>query len=126
MKRCWFIACGIATQLITAGCGGGDSFASLFGTERTSETFSAFGLGGGTEGSNGGGPIVLAGISEILGGGSGGGSNSSGSGDGESLATPPVATVHHPEPASMALFGGGLLGIAALRRRKARRQIVQP
>jgi len=33
-----------------------------------------------------------------------------------------AATVHHPEPASMALFGGGLMGMAAWRRRKMRKR----
>jgi len=34
-----------------------------------------------------------------------------------------VATVHHPEPASMALFGGGMAGMAWWRRRSKRRHV---
>ncbi|MBI3323718.1 MAG: PEP-CTERM sorting domain-containing protein [Candidatus Omnitrophica bacterium] len=33
-----------------------------------------------------------------------------------------AAVVHHPEPASLALFGSGLAGVAWIRRRGARRQ----
>ena len=73
-----------------------------------------------------------------LGGGGGGGGSGSGSlfggSDGGSLASsfgggssgdafgaPGAATVNHPEPASLALFGGGL-GFLAWRRRQGRKQ----
>lgn len=98
------VAVGIAVQLLTAGCKGGSG--GLFS-----------GLFGGDSGSSGGGFDGLAG--NAFNGGLGGGGL--GGGGGQTL-TPAVAVVHNPEPASMALFGGGVAGLAFLRRRKARRR----
>ena len=75
--RVWLVVgCGIAAQLLTAGC-----------------------LGFGGDGSGSGSSI-------------GGGSDSF-------AELPGVATAHNPEPASVALFGTGLAGLAALKRRKS-------
>mgnify|MGYP001619043003 CR=1 FL=1 len=84
-------------------------------------------------------PLLLAGCNKksssggagLFGGGSSFGSAFSGSelagtlggvvvgGDG-SFSGGSVATVHQPEPSSLALFGGGLVGLALRRRRRAR------
>ena len=92
------ISC-LAVQLFLAGCGGGGGgLSSLFG-------------GGG--GSSGAGDVFSALIS--------GGSDVAGGGTDSAASVTSVATVHNPEPASVALFGGGLVGLAYLRRRKAQR-----
>ncbi len=126
--RWGFIAA--SSALLTTGCrggGGGSSgvggfFSALFGGG-DSGVFSAFG-GSGDGGSSGSGYI----------GGSGDG-GSSGSGDsGSNLSNPgPLAdlppsldedasTLHHPEPASLALFGSGLAGMALMRRQKTHKK----
>ena len=89
----------LSLQLLTAGCGGGGGgLSSLFG-------------GGG--GDSGAGDVFSALIS--------GGSDVAGGGTDSAASVTSVATVHNPEPASVALFGGGLVGLAYLRRRKAQR-----
>ena len=87
----WVASGAIAMQLLIAGCGGGGG-----------------GLGGFFEGLFGGGD---SGSAFDIGGG--------GASEPLTLASE-VATVHHPEPASMALFGGGLAALAHWRRRQAK------
>ena len=90
------VVVGLMTPFMLTGCGGGGG-----------------GLGGGSGTSD---PVaLLASISgpssdSGSGGGVGGGTTSSSG----------VATVHHPEPASLALFGVGLACLAHQRRRKVR------
>ena len=103
----------LAIPLFATGCknGSGDGLAGFFGLggSSSSEVLSTFSfLGAGDGGSAGG---------SSDGGGALGGLPSGGS----QIAADQVATVHSPEPASLALFGGGLMGMAAWRRRKARK-----
>lgn len=80
----------------------------------TLATSGCLGGGGGGGGSGSGG----------LFGGSDGGSLASsfgGGSSGDAFGAPGAATVNHPEPASLALFGGGL-GFLAWRRRQGRKQ----
>lgn len=88
------VASGIT--LLTAGCGGGGG-GGIFGF-----------FGGGSD--SGAGDFVTT-----LDGGT------SGSSGGTTSLASDIATVHHPEPASLALFGGGLAGLAGWRRRRAKR-----
>src|SRR3989338_1614741 len=101
MKKTWLIIGFALMPLLTVGCGGGGGgLSSLFG-------------GGGDSGAGDVFSALVSGGSEIAGGASEGGAT-------ETL-TSGAATVHSPEPASVALFGGGLAGLACLRRRKAQR-----
>ena len=98
--RVWLVGCGIAAQLLTAGClGGGSGGLGSF-----------FGFGGGSGGSDSGSSFASS-SGEQGGGGFGGG-----------FSAPSAATAHNPEPASIALFGTGLTGLAMFNRRKARRR----
>ena len=94
---------GLVSMLLTAGCGGGGGGGGLFG----------FFGGGGDSGAGDVFSALISGGSDVAGG-------SGGDGVTEALASD-VATVHNPEPASVALFGGGLAGLAHLGRRRAKR-----
>ena len=120
-----------AVQLTISGCAGGvgglseliqqffggsdptDVLASL--TSSGIDAFGAFGgFGDGGPGGGGGGGAD-GGISDLGGGLDGEGPGGS-IGDIASIGN--IATVHHPEPGSMALFGGGLAGTAFVARRR--------
>ena len=102
----WLVLAGVSMQFLVSGCkGGGSGLFGLFGGG--GEILSALESGGGGGSGDGG-----SGDTGNGGGDSGGGLE--GGGDG----APPVATVEHPEPASMALFGGGFAALSCVRRRK--------
>ena len=109
-------------QLTVSGCAAGGSGLSelldkLFGgadpvdvlASLTDAGSTAFGAAGAGEEGGGGGGGSEGGNLDLGGGLDGGGLGGS---IGE------IATVHHPEPGSMALFGGGLAGTALLARRR--------
>ena len=99
LRQSGLVALGITAQLLTAGClGGGGGSSGLF---------DLFGSGGSDTASNT--TDVLDSVA------SAGSQSSSGSG------VPEVATLHSPEPGSLVLFGGGLAGLAVLRRRRKKR-----
>ncbi len=94
----WLVVAGVSMQFLVSGCnGGGNGLFGLFG---------------------GGGEVLAA----LESGGGGGDSGNGGSGDtgngGGDGGISPIATVHNPEPASMAFFGGGLAVLSCVRRRK--------
>ena len=91
------------------GCkGGGSGFLGLF-PSNAGDLFDAFASSGNDDSSSGALASTLEPLTTTPLGDLGG--NPSGS----------VHTVHNPEPASMALFGGGLVALAISRRKKSRR-----
>ena len=100
-----------SSAILTTGCGGGGGgsgssgvsgfFSSLFGG---GDSGGSSGLGGsGDSGIGGSGPGLLADLPL------------------DSLSED-VSTVSNPEPAGLALFGGGLAGMAWMRRRKTHKK----
>ena len=107
----WSILLWAVVPLLTAGCEGAGLSSLLFGGSDTAEILSS--LAGGGSGVSGDG--LLDGLL------SGSISSDSNPGGGDQLISD-VATVHHPEPVSLALFGGGFASLALMRRRKAARR----
>ena len=118
-SRTTIVIVGATIQLLISGCGGGGGgglFGSLFGGgAESADIFASFastglGLFGGDLGdfTNFSSDTVGGdGVLDLL-----------GDGGNDPGIVPNVATVHHPEPGTMALFGGGLAGAAALSRRR--------
>jgi len=97
---------GLVSTLLITGCkgSGGGLLGGLFdGSEDPAEVLSSLGLGGSTN-------DQFAGTFSNSG-------NSGGTDDSVTDIGQSAATVHNPEPASMALFGGGLAGLGLLRRK---------
>jgi len=89
----WMAVAGVAAALLVSGCKGGSGlFGGLF------NGFSSSGDSSSTQ------QVVST--------------PETGGPGGSDGVVPPAATLHNPEPASFALFGGGLAGLAMLRRRR--------
>ena len=106
------VAASVSALLLTAGCksGGGGIFGGLFGGGESSGVDALSSLFSSDSSSSG---------SELA--STAGGVEQGSGGDNYVGGTPPVATLHHPEPGSIALFGSGLAGLVLARRRKSRK-----
>jgi len=111
MRRGAWLAIAVASLGI-AGCGGGGGGGLSGFFESVASIF---------EGSSSSGGDIGSSVGDLAGSFSSGGDITGPIDGGSDIIS--AATVHHPEPASVALFGGGLAGMAWLRRRKkVRRQ----
>jgi hypothetical protein len=117
----WLVGCGMAVQLFTSGCkSGGTGFVGFFGgdlggqeiLDRVSSSTTPGGSGVGDGSLGGGAPRASSS------GPPAGGFGSEPDAEPNLASAHSIASVHTPEPASLALFGGGLAGVAYLRRRK--------
>ena len=134
--RYWLAGSAIVVQLLVSGCqlGGGGGLLGLFGSGESAELAGILGSGGSPSSVGDG-----SGLQNLLLPGSitdNDNVNTDSSGISSHLLsdttttdenstedtqlTHPIASVHHPEPASLALFGGGLAGFSLFRRKKAR------
>ncbi len=100
----------LSLQLLMTGCNASGGLSGLFGL---------FGLLGGGSSDD----VVQTLASEGSDGGTGGENDLIGSNGHESSSdiVPTVAVLHNPEPGSLALFGGGMAGLAMWRRRRVRK-----
>jgi hypothetical protein len=115
LRKVVVLSLAVVASLGVSGCkGGGGGFFGLFDGSSLTDVLASVGGGDGEGGSD-----------EFLGlfGGEGpGGDNGPGDG-GETFGPPQLAVVTNPEPASVGLFGAGLMALnAARRRRKAPRR----
>ena len=98
----------LVAQFVVAGCssgsGGGSVFGSIFSDGSIESALDLFGSDDGFETVDEGDSTSTIDID-----------------DGDEIQK--IATINNPEPASLALFGGGLAVAAATRRRRKRRQL---
>ena len=120
IEKIWLLGSAMSVQLITSECQAGGG--GLFGLFVVGDSGVTAILGGSpTSGSSGStnGNTGSGSKEQNLPGSSTGNTSDNASTEGTIQS---IATVHHPEPASLALFGGGLISVGLIRRRKARRK----
>ena len=88
---------------LLAGCRGAGGLSGLFGGGSGGEILASLGSSGSSGGSSGGDVVDTSAAFDSI------------------ASSADAATLTNPEPASMALFGGGLAGLACLRRRRAKK-----
>lgn len=114
MKRKSFLSFSLVTLALSLpliGCTGGGGGLIGFLGGASSDALGALGSFIGSDSgsdSGSGGPLFLASLTGDT------------TGDVTEGGSDAIKTVHNPEPMSMALFGGGLAGLAFLKRRKLR------
>jgi len=108
ISRVWVLAAGLVLPLLLAGCKSGGGTAGLL------DSFFGGGSSGGSNPAESLGDLASGGLSSGV-FSSGGLASAGGLG---AFDAPAAATLHHPEPANIALFSAGLAGLAVWRRRK--------